>query len=152
VWPWPLTFWPQGQCTPRVCHGLYFTDFNDSSSCFPFNVWPDKSRQTKWQMQLIANHTYSTMTANVQQLLKTAQTLLVIVNNIMRKYEICDRMLAKNGTQCNKATGWFLPGERWAQERRIWLQSQRPNHALHNNITRNIHLHNLEHFCFCTTT
>jgi len=56
-------------------------------------------------MQLIANHTYSTMTANVQQLLKTAQTLLVIVNNIMRKYEICDRMLAKNGTQCNKATG-----------------------------------------------
>ena len=23
TWPWPLTFWPQGQCLPRDCRALY---------------------------------------------------------------------------------------------------------------------------------
>jgi len=36
----PLTFWPQGQCMPRSCHGLYMSTYfgADSSNRFPFRA------------------------------------------------------------------------------------------------------------------
>ena len=27
LWPWPFTFWPQGQCMLRACHGKYVNRF-----------------------------------------------------------------------------------------------------------------------------
>jgi len=40
AWPWPLTFWHQGQCVPSACHALYvYQVWFDSSSRFSFRAW-----------------------------------------------------------------------------------------------------------------
>ena len=39
-WPWPLTFWAQGQCMPRLYHGLHPTQFDvDCANSSLFTAW-----------------------------------------------------------------------------------------------------------------
>jgi len=58
AWPWPLTFWPPGQCIPSDCHSLYVNPMFGVASSGRFYFRARTHTKTRSPMPLIALFTY----------------------------------------------------------------------------------------------